>query len=132
MPSAVKAFFEQIAATKGLSPKNIAYIVQSGFPESIHSEQLESYLERFSMRMSFTYLGTVIKGGVEGTQQMPPAFTRKLYRSFFELGYYFALNTELDPLILKAQRNPRTLSLRRKLLFRFLIITGLNNMYWNH
>ena len=50
------------------SKKSLVFIVQSGFPEAIHSVCIEKYLKKFTSKLNCTYLGTVIKGGVEEIQ----------------------------------------------------------------
>lgn len=67
MPSHVMAFIEKLQASKG----NISFFVQSGFPESAQSHYLEAYLELLSIRLGRTYLGTAIRGGVEGMKMKP-------------------------------------------------------------
>ena len=130
MPGQVKFFFESLSKvdTKG---KNVGFIVQSGFPEAYHSIFIERYLEKLAKRMEGNYLGTVIKGGVEGIQIMPPSMTRKLYNQFFELGKYFAATGKFNPDIVAKLRNPYRMSFLRRLTFRLLIKTGMANFYWN-
>ncbi|MDX2413926.1 MAG: NAD(P)H-dependent oxidoreductase, partial [Bacteroidales bacterium] len=72
MPGIVKDFFERIAELKLTPSKKIGYVVQSGFPEAIHSIYIERYVDKLTKRLKFEYLGTIIKGGVEGIQMMPP------------------------------------------------------------
>lgn len=67
MPSHVKAFMEKLPASKG----SISFFVQSGFPESSQSHYLEAYFEQLALRLGRTYLGTAIKGQVEGLQMRP-------------------------------------------------------------
>ncbi len=131
MPGIVKEFFESIAEIKFMHPKKIGFIVQSGFPEAIHSVCLERYLNKFTERLQCEYLGTVIKGGVEGIQVMPPWMTKKLYKRFENLGEYFAKNEAFSQEISNTLREPYQLSEMRKVLFTVLIKTGLANLYWN-
>jgi hypothetical protein len=74
----------------------LGFIVQSGFPESVHSHYLRRYLEKLCRRLGSPYLGTVIKGGVEGIRDQPAWMNRKLFRRFFELGRIFARTGEFD------------------------------------
>src|SRR5690606_14411335 len=64
MPSHVMGFFEKLEASEG----SISFFVQSGFPESSQSHYLEAYFEQLALKLGRTYLGTAIKGGVEGFQ----------------------------------------------------------------
>jgi len=67
MPSHVMHFIEGLEPSEG----NIAFFIQSGFPESAQSHYLEGYFERLSSRLGRRYAGTAIKGGVEGLQYRP-------------------------------------------------------------
>ncbi len=67
MPSHVRAFLEKLQPSEG----SISFFVQSGFPESSQSHYLEAYFEQLALRLGRTYLGTAIKGGVEGLQMRP-------------------------------------------------------------
>ncbi len=64
MPSHVMDFIERLEVSAG----SISFFIQSGFPESSQSHYLEAYFEQLSLRLGRTYLGTAIKGGVEGMQ----------------------------------------------------------------
>lgn len=68
MPSHVKQFMEMLPASKG----TISFFVQSGFPESSQSHYLKAHVEQLSKRLGRVYLGTAIKGGMEGLQSRPP------------------------------------------------------------
>jgi multimeric flavodoxin WrbA len=67
MPSHVMGFIEKLQDSKG----SVSFFVQSGFPESSQSHYLEAYFEQLALRLGRTYLGTGIKGGVEGLQMRP-------------------------------------------------------------
>lgn len=131
MPGIVKEFFEDLAHRKPEKKKQIGFIVQSGFPEAIHSVYVEYYLKKFTERLRCEYLGTVIRGGVEGIQIMPPFMTRKLYTQFQELGKYFAKNTAFSPEVKEKLRQPYKLSSLRKIVFETMSKTGITNFYWN-
>ncbi len=64
----VKQFMEMLPASKG----TISFFVQSGFPESSQSHYLKAHVEQLSKRLGRVYLGTAIKGGMEGLQSRPP------------------------------------------------------------
>lgn len=131
MPGIVKEFFEDLIKIESIGQKKIGFIVQSGFPESIHSIALERYLEKLTKRLGHIYLGTVIKGGVEGIKIMPPGMTKKLFSQFEQLGRYFAEFQNFDPQIMKQLRNPYRLSPLRIMFFKLMSKTGLTNYYWN-
>lgn len=131
MPGIVKEFFERIAELKFTRSKKIGFVVQSGFPEAIHSVYVERYLNKFTERLQCEYLGTVIKGGVEGIQMMPPWMTNKLFTKFEKLGEYFAKNEVFSEEISNTLRKPFKLSKMRRVVFTAMIKTGWANFYWN-
>ena len=131
MPGIVKEFFEAISTMDDLSRKKIGYIVQSGFPEAIHSVYVERYLKKLTMRLKGEYLGTIIKGGVEGIQIMPPMMTKKLFNNFQGLGEYFAKTNTFSPDIKNALLKPFKMSSMNRFVFSTISKTGLTNFYWN-
>ncbi len=130
MPGMVKAFFEQIILLKE-KPQNLGFIVQSGFPEAIHSVYVERYLQKLTLRLGCNYLGTVIKGGVEGIQVMPDSMTRKVFSKFRELGAHFAQHGEFSPAMVKQLKSPLRMSKLQQTGYRLVSLTGLTNFYWN-
>lgn len=105
MPGVVKYFFEKLWYERPLV-KKLGFIVQSGFPEAIHSTFVEKYLERFAENLGCEYLGTVIKGGGEAIRQTPDKRNRKLFEQFRELGKGLAQTKQLDEIIIKELRKP--------------------------
>ncbi len=130
MPGQVKFFIEQLEGTDSKG-KSVGFIVQSGFQEACHSTFVERYLQKLARRMEWNYLGTVIKGGVEGIQIMPPNMTKKLYGNFEKLGAYFAATGEFEPQVVKNLRFPYRMNTARILFMRFIMLFGLENFYWN-
>jgi NAD(P)H-dependent FMN reductase len=131
MPAVVKAFFEALAANRQLSKNKLGFIVQSGFPEGIHCENIKQYLQKFTRRLGCDYLGTLTKGGVEGIQIMPPFMTRKLFVRFYQFGEHFALSGEFSAAIMKELREPYKLSFPKRMLMIALSSAGITNFYWN-
>ena len=131
MPGIVKEFFEQIYLLEYSSTKKMGFIVQSGFPEAIHSTYVEKYLKKFTSKLGFQYLGTIIKGGVEGISIMPPSMTKKLFSKFQQLGEYFAKNNSFSAKIKYDLAKPMKLSFIRRNLFSFFSFLGITNFYWN-
>jgi hypothetical protein len=131
MPGVVKAFFEVLLANKALSKNKLGFIVQSGFPEGIHCENIKRYLQKFTRRLGCDYLGTLTKGGVEGIQIMPPFMTRKLFLRFHQFGEHFALSGEFSAAIMKELREPYRLSLPKRMIMKVLSGAGITNFYWN-
>lgn len=130
MPGIVKEFFEDLSALDFPRPKKIGFIVQSGFPEAIHSVFVERYLEKFTKRLQCKYLGTVIRGGVEGIQIMPENFTKKLFHRFEALGTEFAGTGSFSEEIKSVLAKPYKLSSIRRFIFSLVSNTRLANFYW--
>jgi NAD(P)H-dependent FMN reductase len=131
MPGMVKEFIEIIGSLEWNDTKRFGFIVQSGFPESVHSTYVERYLEKLCRRMDCTYLGTVIKGGVEGIQIMPASMTRNLFKQFRQLGEYFSIQGTFDTTIIEQLQKPKKMSKSRLWIFKQMQKTGLTNFYWN-
>ncbi|MBA7664259.1 hypothetical protein ES703_72316 [subsurface metagenome] len=128
MPAIVKTFIESLEPLCGReSNPNIGFLVQSGFPEAIHSRYVERYLEKLSERLGCRYKGTVIKGGVEGIQGQPAMMTRKLFKSFYELGKSFGETGEFNKQIVLKLAQPERLT---KFRFQVLKLLG-HNLHWN-
>src|SRR5512147_762358 len=101
MPGSVKHFFEALeplVGRKGNPP--VGFIVQSGFPEGLHSRYVERYLEKLAARLGSPYLGTIVKGGGEGVRIMPPEMTRSLFDDLRTLGAGLRREGRLDPEVL--------------------------------
>jgi NAD(P)H-dependent FMN reductase len=130
MPGIVKDFFEMIYLSDVQRPARLGFIVQSGFAESIHSVYLERYLEKFTRRLKCEYIGTVIKGGVEGIQIMPPSMTRRLFKNFKALGKHFAETGQFSEEIKKEFAKPYKMPILKQWLYP-LLPSSLLNFYWN-
>ena len=132
MPGIVKEFIEAIDLNAFDNPSlKLGFLVQSGFPEGHHATFVKRYLDKLAGRLGVDYLGTIIKGGVEGLQVQPKWMTKYL-DLFYELGQHLALEHELHPGILERLRRPEHLKGMRILTYRLLRATGLSNYYWNY
>ncbi len=132
MPAMVKTFIESLEALRGRQGNpTIGFIVQSGFPEAIHSRYVERYLEKLAARLGCRFTGTVVKGGVEGIQVMPSVMTRKLFRSFHELGKTFGETGQFDRQIVHRLAKRERLSWLGLLTAKVMAKVGLADSYWN-
>jgi len=131
MPATVKTFIESLEPLCGREGNpDIGFIVQSGFPEAIHSRYVERYLEKLTRRLGCRYTGTVIKGGVEGIQVQPAWMTRKLFKSFYQLGKTFGETGKFDEQIMRKLAKPERYSKFGLLAFKLLDKIGLTKFYW--
>jgi len=130
MPAIVKLFLEKIAEQK-YENKKVGFIIQSGFAESHHSIFVEKYLKKLMQRLNCEYIGTIIKGAVEGIQIMPPSMTKKLFTNFTNLGEEFAKTFTFSETIKNNLSKPYKLSKNTIFFFRIFNKIGLTNYYWN-
>ncbi len=133
MPGIVKYFIEALEPLcgKGNNPR-LGFIVQSGFPEPNHSRYVERYLEKLAKRLGCEYLGTIVKGGVEGIKIMPPSMTKKLYNTFYKLGENFSKDDTFDQELVKQLTPWEKMPARRIQVFKLLHKTGFANFYWDN
>jgi len=128
MPAIVKNFIESLELFCGRKGNpDIGFIVQSGFPEAIHSRYVERYLEKLAVRLGCRYIGTVIKGGGESIRAMPAWMNRGLLKSFYELGRTFGETREFNKHIVLNLSKPERYSKFRFWIFRLFA----HNSYWN-
>jgi len=132
MPSQVMEFFAALAPYAG-RPDNppMMFLVHSGFPEACQSRPVERYCEKLARRLGADYLGTLVKGGSEGIQVMPPWMTRKLYGTMTALGQTFGANRKLDEALVKKLADRERFTGVSLLVARVMMATGFNDFYWN-
>ena len=107
MPGMVKHFIEALAPLVGRKDNPpLGFVVQSGFPEGLHSRYVECYLKKLAARLGSPYLGTVVKGNGEGVRIMPPETTQELFSNLQAIGASLAESGTFDPVALKAIANP--------------------------
>jgi len=133
MPGIVKNFIEALPPLCGL-PENptLGFIVQSGFPEPIHSRYVERYLAKLASRLGCAYHGTAVRGGVEGCQIQPAWMTRKLFKGFYLLGRNYTSERGFDAAVLDKLAPREKMSGAMRVFFRLLNRAGMTNFYWNH
>lgn len=111
MPAIVKTFIESLEPLCGRKENpDMGFLVQSGLPESIHSRYVERYLKKLSARLGCNYMGTIIKGGVEGVQAKPVWMNKKLFNSFYQLGKIFGETGKFDEEIVDRLAQPERYS----------------------
>jgi len=131
MPGIVKQLIEAIDISKINKNLRLGFIVQSGFPESYHSEFVRNYLKKLCKRIKVEYIGTAIKGGVEGLKIQPKWMTQKYMSLFYQLGRQLAINWVFDVEIMEKLAQPRHLKGSRLFFTKVFIKLGMANFYWN-
>jgi multimeric flavodoxin WrbA len=133
MPGLVKNFIEALEPLKDRENNPpIGFLVQSGFPEGIHSRYVERYLFALSRKLRAPYLGTIIKGNGEGTRLRPREHLEGLFDQLQSLGRNLREQGELDQEILnelaKPVRFPRILGP----VYRLFLRTKMSHAYFDN
>jgi multimeric flavodoxin WrbA len=132
MPGSVKHFIEALEPLAGRANNPpLGFLVQSGFPEGLHSRYIERYLEKLAERLGSPYLGTIVRGSGEGVRVMPPAATRPLFESLQALGAGFARNGRLDPALLARIAQPERFPLVLWPVFQVFLRLPLAHSYFD-
>jgi len=132
MPGIVKHFIEALENTPpGEVSPSLGFIIQSGFPEPVHSRYVARYMEKFAKRLGCRFSGTVIRGGAEGIRVMPAWMTKKLFQLFIDLGRQYALTGRFDEKIAHKLAPHEHLSAGQKFFMNLSRLMGLSNFYWN-
>jgi multimeric flavodoxin WrbA len=133
MPAITKRFIEALeplAHRKNNPP--IGFLVQSGFMEGLHSRYVERYLQALATRLGSPYLGTIVKGGGEGTFRMPAQATKPLFDKLKALGAEFSMKGELNPQILKKIANPERFPKVLMPVMRYFLSKPVSHNYFDN
>lgn len=127
MPSHVMGFIEKLQTSRG----SISFFVQSGFPESSQSHYLEAYFENLALRLGRTYMGTAIKGGVEGLQIRPAKAQEKIIEPMVNSIVNLVCEGSFNPSNIWQLAKPIRLGKGMEILFKVLTKIGLINFMWD-
>lgn len=127
MPSQVMEFIEKLQPSKG----SISFFIQSGFPESSQSHYLEAYFEQLAFRLGRTYVGTAIKGGVEGFQMRPAKAQEKIIEPMVKTIADIVLEGKFNPTNISQLSMPIRFGKAMGILLKLLSKAGLINFFWN-
>jgi multimeric flavodoxin WrbA len=132
MPGAVKYFIEALEPMVGRKNNPpVGFIVQSGFPEGLHSRYIERYLEKLAKRLGSPYLGTIVKGNGEGVRLMPPEATRGLFEDLQALGADLARDGRLNPEVLARIAQPERFPAILGPVFQILVRLPFAHSYFD-
>lgn len=132
MPALVAEFIEALADRIGC-PGNprLAFLVQSGFNEALHSRGLERYLAKLAARLESPYAGTIVRGSGEALQVMSDRALAKLFSQLQELGGQLARDGVFDAEALaKVARTERLSPIRAVVVSAAMTLPG-TQFYWN-
>lgn len=134
MPALVKAYIEALAPRviqADAGNPTLAFLVQSGFPEALHSRHLERYLAKLARRLGSPYAGTVVRGGGEALQSMPDEANRKLWRQLRTLGEQLARDGRFGDAELRAIAGRERFSPLQAYLVKLILKLPIAQFYWN-
>jgi hypothetical protein len=132
MPGVVKTFIEALEPCKGRKDNPpIGFLVQSGFPEGLHSRYVERYLARLAEMLGSTYLGTIVKGNGEGTRIMPDEMNQRLFSNLQALGRGLAENGSLDLDLLRDTAKPERFPAILGPIFRIFLRSKMAHRYFD-
>ena len=133
MPGVVKSFLEALEPFKGRENNSpLGFLVQSGFPEGLHSRYVERYLASLALRLGSPYLGTIVKGNGEGTRIMPAEMNKRLFENLQSLGRGLAENGQLNAEVLKEIAKPERFPLILGPIFRLFLKTKMSHRYFDN
>jgi hypothetical protein len=136
MPGLVKTYIEAlvprvaVAREGGVNP-TLGFLVQSGFPEALHSRPLERYLEKLARRLGSTYAGTIVRGGGESLQMMPDEANKKLWARLRVLGEQLARAGRFGEEELKTIAGTERFSALTAALLSLAAKLPVVQFYWN-
>jgi putative NADPH-quinone reductase len=136
MPALVKSYIEALrprvaaAQSGGVNP-TLAFLVQSGFPEALHSRPLERYLAKLALRLGSKYAGVIVHGGGESLQAMPDRMNQKLWTQLRTLGEQLAHDGRFGEAALKAIAGVERFSPPAAALAGLLCKLPFMQFYWN-
>lgn len=133
MPGIVKHFIEALEPFVG-RPNNppLGFLVQSGFPEGLHSRYIERYLEKLATRLGSPYVGTVVKGNGEGTRLMSPEMNRGLFTHLQALGAGVAAGRPFESATLQAIATPESFPAILSPVFQIFVRLPVAHSYFDN
>jgi len=132
MPGMAKTFIETLAPLRGRKNNPpIGFLVQSGFPEALHSRHVERYLRKLATRLNAPYLGTIVKGGGEGVRMMTDESNAPLFEALQGLGRGFAKTGQLDVELLPTVAGVERYSPFLRPAFKVFVRLPISRWYWD-
>jgi hypothetical protein len=132
MPGVVKHFIEALEPLVGRKNNPpLGFIIQSGFPEGLHSRYVERYLEKLAARLGSSYLGTIVKGNGEGVRMSSPEAARSLFETLQALGRGLATEGRLNPETLARVAIPERFPAIISPIFKLILRLPSSQAYFN-
>ena len=132
MPAVTKQFIEALEPLVGRSNNPpLGFLVQSGFPEGLHSRYVERYLEKLADRLGSPYFGTIVKGNGEGTRSMPAEANKEFFENLQTLGAGLAREGRLYPQVLARIASPERYPFYLGPVFQVFLRLPLARVYFD-
>jgi NAD(P)H-dependent FMN reductase len=131
MPAPVMSFIEALAPRVGVPNPDLLFVVQSGFPEAVHSRPIERWLAKLARRLGARHLGTVVRPGTEGIRVRPRSQVARAMRPLEALGRGLALTGRLDPAILEAVAGLERFGEGPTARLRLAVAGVVTRWFWN-
>jgi multimeric flavodoxin WrbA len=132
MPGVMKHFIEALEPLTGRKDNpSLGFLVQSGFPEGLHSRYIERYLEKLAARLGSAYLGTIVRGNGEAVRAMPTEAQKGLFGNLQSLGAGLAREGNFDPKILARIASPERFPAYLAPVFRIFLKLPLSHFYFD-
>lgn len=132
MPGVVKALIEALEPLcEREDTPPLGFLVQSGFPEAAHSRYVERYLQKLTVRLGSPYMGTLVKGGGEGTRQRPPKANQAFFETLNQLGEALGRTGRLDPTLLQELAKPERFPRIAVPVLKLMAKTPFAKVWWN-
>ena len=107
------------------------FLIQSGFPEAVHSRYAERYMEHVTAILGADYVGTIVKGGIEGIGKRPKSMDRATLNGMREIGERFGQQGALDRKMLIRFARPEKLSPAGRVVLPLVAKFVNNPLYWD-
>ncbi|HEY5527913.1 MAG TPA: NAD(P)H-dependent oxidoreductase [Thermoleophilia bacterium] len=132
MPAIVKSYVEALAPYVGRSGNpRLAFLVQSGFQEALHSRPVERYFEKLARRLDCAYAGTIVRGGGEALQAMPDQANNRLWERLIGLGESLERDGRFDAEILALTARTERFSPPAAVAVKLALMIPGTQFYWN-
>jgi hypothetical protein len=136
MPAIVKQYIEALAPripspAHACANPTLAFLIQSGFPEALHSRPLERYLQKLAQRLGSPCAGAIVRGWGEALQAMPEEANRKLWSHLRTLGQQLARNGRFGQAELKAVAGVERYSPLTAALASLILRLPVSQFPWN-
>jgi menaquinone-dependent protoporphyrinogen IX oxidase len=128
MPGIVMEFFE--AMEPAIEGKSLGFIIQAGFMETSQERFVVRYLESFTRKLNYNYIGTVCKGEAAAIYMMPKMF-KKVLKMVSDLGASYEETGGFDKELISKLGKPYEIKQPLLGILRVVTRSGINDIFWH-